>query len=612
MKRVWLDAGAGTLMVLFTAIGVQPGIIPEEPDKPGDLSPRPSPAPGWGEVVAGISVRLEANKTVWEKGETPGFKIGVRNLGDKVPAISFTQNSLGILEVDHDEYLLDQEGSSGHGLAPGERRDNIPVTLNGKWFTKLRRPLLLSPGKHTVRFALIPGFWFGKRGGDEDKSIPSQTRIYSNPVEIEIHSTQAEYETALRAAAGPDQVPRDGPAIANLYGSVVDEETGELVPDFWIQAGSADPKDASEVTWISMHTGPDLRNPGHFGVQGWSRWTTWRVFAAGYLPEQVVEPPLFPSTRPITDLVVRLKRGAELTGRVLDYQGRPVTGASVFLVTDQKLSLTDGVPERPFRGSTYTTGDTGRFALRGISGEEQKVVIFLADGLEAAFTSKVEPGQEWNLALPQPAALDLHYDIPKDQPEAEFQLQRMAMEPEYWGSFGLVLKPTVANPGQLLLTNLTPGEYDFGRPKTLRVGRTGRGVLCDRQRLLLKSGETQRVDVVRSAGFPVRGEVTGLDQSEAQGGFLYVRSADATSEPDGLSEWGLPCFDARTFGQDGHFETARLVPGNYALRAEVYEPEPPSSVWRSGVRLPSYIGIAKITVTADTAPAPVKVQLRAR
>jgi hypothetical protein len=175
---------------------------------------------------------------------------------------------------------------------------------------------------------------------------------------------------------------------------------------------------------------------------------------------------------------------------------------------------------------------------------------------------------------------------------------------------GSELKPSVPNPGQILLTNLTPGEYDFNRTKMLRVpGVFARGASCDRQTLFLKPGETQRVDLVRSAGYPLHGEVTGLDQTTARGGYVYVRSPGATGDARAPSEWSLPCFDALTFGEDGRFETARLQPGNYTVLVEVFEPEPRSSVVRTGIRLPNYTGIAKLTITADTAPPLVKIPI---
>jgi len=584
--------------------------VPEEPDEPADLSPHPSPEPGWGEVVAGTSVRLQADKTVWESGLIPSFKVSVRNLGDRRPWIATNQLGLGEFEVDGVSYLLDGHQPGGPVLGPGDRRDDIPVSFSGKWFSKLREPLLLRQGRHTVRFAVVPTAWSGKWAGRLDQSIPWQTRLVSNPVEIEVHTADPEYEAAMRAAGGPDEVPRDGPALAELGGSVVDDETGEPVTDFWLQAGAADPKDPAKVTWSFGHVGPIIGQIGRFSLQSWSRWTTWRVLADGYLPEQVVKVPLFPSTR-AGDLVVRLKRGGALNGLVLDHKGRPVADASVFLVTEQRLDLTDGVPNSTFRGSTASTDASGRFALRGLSGAEQKVVVFLADGLEAGFSRKLEPGQEWEITLPEPAALLVRLDIPGAGAEAWLGLRRRGQPaPFQYSLMGSELKPSVPNPGQILLTNLTPGEYDFNRTKMLRVpGVFARGAWCDRQTLFLKPGETQRVDLVRSAGYPLHGEVTGLDQTTARGGHVYVRSPGATGDARARSEWSLPCFDALTFGADGRFETARLEPGNYTVVVEVFEPEPPSSVFRSGIRLPNYTGIAKVTITADTPPPLVKIPI---
>src|SRR5205814_3121181 len=39
---------------------------------------------------------------------------------------------------------------------------------------------------------------------------------------------------------------------------------------------------------------------------------------------------------------------------------------------------------------------------------------------------------------------------------------------------------------------------------------------------------------------------------------------------------------------DGKFKTPKLLPGDYVVNVDVYLPEPPSEVYRSGIQMPDY------------------------
>jgi hypothetical protein len=224
---------------------------------------------------------------------------------------------------------------------------------------------------------------------------------------------------------------------------------------------------------------------------------------------------------------------------------------------------------------------------------------------------KPEPGQELKIVLPEPATLAVRYDIPGDAEQAQLRLQLKTWEMPEWKGIIAVLKPLVPNQGQIVLTNLTPGTYDFVREKELRIGDMGHGALCDRATVVLQGGQVQSVDCVRPAGYPVAGEITGLQDAGVTGAFIYVRPTQATGDPRNIEESRLPLYDAVTCGQDGQFQTARLAPGTYTVVAEAYRPETPEERGHTGERLPSHIGTAQVAVSADAPPAPVRIELRA-
>lgn len=405
-------------------------------------------------------------------------------------------------------------------------------------------------------------------------------------------------------------------------GHVVDDATGEPIIDFALQFAGTFPQKPEELVWMPSYHGPVSGDiTGKFWGEQYEFGKAWaRILAPGYLPQPVTpEPVVAPARR--ENLVVRMKRGGELRGVVLDHAGKPVAGARVYVAGTQRLDLVDGEPGGmhgvsrsgwTFKGGSATTDADGRFAVPGGDGTGEKLVVAASDGQMISVAPLSGAGRELKLTLPQPGVIIVRYDIADDSPEAELHLRLVAgqLDAPAWKDFSSTLKPTVANQGQITLTNLAPGTYDFARTKTLETGDGGRGVSYERRTVVLAAGQTQRVDVVRSAGFSIHGGVTGLADTDALGAYIYVRGGEATG--DVRSQWSVPLFDALTCDRDGQFKTARLEPGTYTVMVEAYEPEPPSRVMTTGIRLPNYAGTAKVTVAADAAPVPLKIELRRR
>lgn len=436
------------------------------------------------------------------------------------------------------------------------------------------------------------------------------------------------------------------PALfTDIAGHVVDDATGRPIQDFIIHSGTVNPDKRGEIIWSEGYQGGMMGfgvDAGQFSLRNQKKGAAFRVFVNGYLPETFTRDEVIAS-RQTANLQVRMKRGGELHGVVLDYAGWPVAGATLYLAPLElgyvRFGSIGGSSDSS-RSVTYwahtfaTTDAAGHFSLRGVEGNRPRVIVVSSDGRLVCPTVQPETGQEWKITLPEPATLIVHYEIAGDVAEADFNLTLHTndLEMPLWKHITLKPWTKVPNGGQVVLNNLTPGAYDFSR--TRNGGTTNSGyaflfgdpfqrVQSDLQTLVLESGRTQQVSIVRSSGQRVQGQVTGLESiTNSVGSFVYVGSATAISN---LLDFGAklePCFDAVSFDKNGLFQTALLKPGDYTLIAEVYvwgkppepklirddEPQFGDMGWFSPQRL-AYVGSAKVTVTAGAVPPPVKIEL---
>ena len=119
-----------------------------------------------------------------------------------------------------------------------------------------------------------------------------------------------------------------------------------------------------------------------------------------------------------------------------------------------------------------------------------------------------------------------------------------------WKNISFGLSPTLTNQGEIALPNITPGSYSLARRKMLSVGgtaRSGGGVgpgmriaWLLQETLALEPGQTQRVDLVRSTGQSVHGEVAGIAEKSALGAYIYAYSSQANNGPAGMLRHDQP------------------------------------------------------------------------
>jgi len=397
-------------------------------------------------------------------------------------------------------------------------------------------------------------------------------------------------------------------------GRVIDAETGKPVEKFAIRTGwtkepAADAKDIPWYTTTWGHQGGKFRI-SHSLPDDRKQFVYFRILADGYLPQLVSDKPL---SRPLRykGVVVRLRRGRAITGRVLDHKGKSVTGANVFLVSRQRrLELVDGKPER-FTGSSGKTDKDGRFKLPG-AGEMTTHVVVSCKSLHAWLTRIPKVDGEMSIKLPAPATVILKYDIPGAAAN-RFRLALATWDmPQWKGIFNttgdIVHKPQVAQGTAVTLRNLTPGVYDVSRSVTTRVSGLGRGIFCDRTWIELKSGETTRINFVRKTGVPIVGDIPGLAANGCDGAFISIE--ETTVRPGPHSSLGPTIVDSVACGPDGKFRTSRIRPGRYNVTIEAHVSKDPSGLLYTGERAPAFFGSAVVTVPASGEPVRVRILMK--
>jgi beta-lactamase regulating signal transducer with metallopeptidase domain/protocatechuate 3,4-dioxygenase beta subunit len=309
-------------------------------------------------------------------------------------------------------------------------------------------------------------------------------------------------------------------------------------------------------------------------------------------------------------------RNQSLRGRVLDHNGKPVQNVRI---------ERDPGDRDPIR-----TDKNGRFLIP--DGKKYGRLTFTAPPVDGVTLAAPKQGwdDELTIRLPQPATLKIIVDIPgaiqdnelrtswadgrgrRSEPagrEIQFYLHRFWLLPNEKDGLqharNYVQQYTVSNPGEIVLTNMLPGFYDFSREETFVLDKEERTFFCDRQDINLAPGETKTVRLVRKRGQRVGGQLRGLPEGVA-GAFIRVRPIAASGDPRKRDEWALPTFDALTCARDGQFLTSLLEPGQYKITAGAYRPDPNAKLLNLANRPPDLLGVAEVTVQDDAATDPTK------
>ena len=451
---------------------------------------------------------------------------------------------------------------------------------------------MLSPGTYTVVADVYPP-GDGNTGSSMRNSGPDYVAVAKITV-----TDEAMPPVSLKLVQAP---------YVDIAGTIIDAETGSPVENADIESGTVNSNYPGEITWNQGYQGTAFG--GRFALREEKAGMALRFRAPGYVPQIFTREEIIAS-RQTANLQVRFQRGEELDGVVLDHAGQPVSQAKVYLCPLDLGFVRFGVTGSSSDSSrtvTYwahthaTTTWDGHFYMWGVDGNSTRVIVVTDDGqivqpparagaAVATFYSDTAvgrliqpvlvslPAENLKITLPEPASLTVRYDIPGDQPEVYFNLSlhtnELAMP--LWKYITLKPGAKVPNGGEMLMTNLLPGTYDFSvtkyggttnRSYAFIYGDPKQFVQFYTRQIVLKAGQIQRIDMLRSTGQRVQGRVTGLASiTNTAGAFLYVASTNAIRNPNDFKTNSLePCYDAVFLDTNELFQTALLEPGKIKI-----------------------------------------------
>ncbi len=137
--------------------------------------------------------------------------------------------------------------------------------------------------------------------------------------------------------------PTEKPAAKTITirGKVVDDATGEPIGRLITQGGKFDPSDPKKVTWGYSESRSRSRDGSFSTTIRWAEGWTARIVADGYIPQPVLGSAP-PANKNDIEVTIRLKRGPNVRGAVLDHAGKPVKDAAVFAIGPTGVNLAAG------------------------------------------------------------------------------------------------------------------------------------------------------------------------------------------------------------------------------------------------------------------------------
>ncbi len=438
----------------------------------------------------------------------------------------------------------------------------------------------------------------------------------------------------------PQSAPKKSEAsnqTIEVSGQVLDDETGKPVGQFVVQAGLADKKEPSKITWGYSETRTTSENrEGRFSQRiDWGAGWRARVIAAGYLPQPIFEngPPA--GVTKIADYIVRLKRGKQITGRVVYHDGKPATDAGVFMIVKEGggVAIGDGKAWQSFGRereedktvTRATTDAAGRFELPG-GGLSAKCIAVSAPNVDLWVVPPPKPDdkEELTIKLPEPGRLVVKYDIDGSPAKAPLMLQMITWDDPrsysvsrpLWNGIDNIHTFDVPNKGEVVIDHLPPGRYNLSRVMPAGGNRFVGRYYNDRHVIEIQSGKTATSEYIRDRGTAVEGQIVGLKEGmlagTQPGAIISVRPMTVMGPLEHGASKKEPIFDIVVCGPDGKFETPRLMPGDYAIIAEAFEAEKPDGRYHSGIRMPAFLGRVVVTVPEAGIPPKVTIAIKPR
>jgi hypothetical protein len=168
---------------------------------------------------------------------------------------------------------------------------------------------------------------------------------------------------------------------------------------------------------------------------------------------------------------------------------------------------------------------------------------------------------------------------------------------------------TVANRGEAVLRDATPGAYGLWRMKSLTVGDYRRGDHVEYRAFSVEGGAAAVVDFVRAHGGPIVGGVSGPEGERARMIFVGIEPVDASATRGWPRRSPRSLLDIVACGADGRFRTARIPPGEYVAYAVGYRNQPRYGPFVEFIEPLDFSGSAPVTVPPDGNPPAVQITI---
>lgn len=367
------------------------------------------------------------------------------------------------------------------------------------------------------------------------------------------------------AAGSSDQVSVVLRPVAAISGRVLDAATGEPIPKFSVRLDLTGPKEG-EARVSSIGAGWTHENGLEFVTED-GAWTTRgdeefpprgavrvQISAEGYAPTPLTRVLAREESSP-DDYVVRLERGAEVRGRVLD----PVTrtgraGAVVYLFAAG--ARPNGMYGHAPRGTvprTETAAD-GSFAFDSVGRGDIRLLVRTGD--TAPLLTEPQPvagslADVGDLLLSAGAVVVGRAVDPAGAPRAGAQIELHAVDPDHTDGipFNARFDTKAAADGTYRFDRLMPGTYSV----CLAVAQeNGHRYPLQRQVVVGRAG-TVTCDLLENGG---AGRITGRLRGVETGESVSLLSLDPSN---GLRRIAF-------LGVDGRYEFVGLPAGRYRLR----------------------------------------------
>jgi len=377
-----------------------------------------------------------------------------------------------------------------------------------------------------------------------------------------VWATNAANECAftLTPSSNPVQstVTLDGPR-ARLHGTVVDADTGELIPSFRVLRGAGDYLGSSSGGEVVL-TSPRLLGEGRAGRFDWNlpRDGGFRlqVEAEGYLGSVSEERGYDDADR---EFNFKLRRAAILIGRVVTSDGSPVENAVVTLTGRGigPVMQTPGqllAPNRGYETTRTRTDREGKFRLTAKTGARGVAVVHESGSALltfAAATNEAIALQPWGTI---DGMLYLNGQPAPNQSVSVTGCQKLDGEPRVLFSF--TYRTTTDERGHFRFNQVLPGEHSVAR----EVGFFGSGPSLANfdhaAHVKVENGAVASVEL-RRQGRPVIGRI------------IFQGS------PDDLA-WGMSAASLQgqnkfpfALSKDGAIRADDVPPGTYTLSIQL-------------------------------------------